>query len=176
MFRPFLVFKIFITCVKLEKNMYNKAPKNYVCPFCELVIDSQKKIKNKNLARIFYQDKFITAFISSHWWPNNKGHILIIPNKHIENIYSLPDYMSDKIHRFEKRAALAIKAVYNCDGVSSRQHNESAGNQDVWHYHLHLFPRYDNDNLYQLHSKKFVADEKEVKYFANKLRKYFNKN
>jgi diadenosine tetraphosphate (Ap4A) HIT family hydrolase len=35
------------------------------------------------------------------------------------------------------------------DGTSTRQHNEPAGNQDVWHYHEHVFPRYDGDELYR---------------------------
>jgi histidine triad (HIT) family protein len=41
-----------------------------------------------------------------------------------------------------------MKAAYHCDGISTRQHNEPAGNQDVWHYHLHVFPRYTDDQLY----------------------------
>lgn len=47
-----------------------------------------------------------------------------------------------------RRVALVFKATYRCDGVSTRQHNEPSGNQDVWHYHVHVFPRYRNDNLY----------------------------
>jgi histidine triad (HIT) family protein len=42
-----------------------------------------------------------------------------------------------------------MKQVYDCDGVSTRQHNEPAGNQDVWHYHLHVTPRYHGDRFYE---------------------------
>jgi histidine triad (HIT) family protein len=54
-------------------------------------------------------------------WKNNKGHVLIIPNEHYENIYELPPLISAKIHDFEKEIALAFKEVYKCDVVSSRQ-------------------------------------------------------
>ena len=119
--------------------MYNHEPKGYVCPFCLIV----KGIENEHLDTkqndIVYKDEFVTAFIASGWWGNNKGHVIIIPNKHIENIYDLSSGLSHRIHDVEKKVALALKETYGCDGVSSRQHNEPCGNQDVWHYHLHVF-------------------------------------
>jgi histidine triad (HIT) family protein len=48
-----------------------------------------------------------------------------------------------------RRMALAIKLAWNPEGTSTRQHNEPAGNQHVWHYHQHVFPRYGDDNLYR---------------------------
>lgn len=154
-------------------TMYNHEPQNYPCPLCLVV----KGIKNEhvytNPADVIYQDKHITAFIASHWWPKNKGHVLIVPNKHIENIYDLPDALSNKIHALERRVALALKKTYKCDGVSSRQHNEHAGNQDVWHYHLHVFPRYYKDNLYLAFNKSSLSDPKARKPYTTKLRKFF---
>ena len=151
--------------------MYNHAPDNYICPFCLVA----KGIENGHVltkqADIIYRDEFITAFISAHWFGVNNGHVLIIPNKHYENIYDLPLDYSCKIHGFAKQVALALKQEYMCDGVSTRQHNEPAGNQDVWHYHLHVFPRYKNDDLYAEKRKAATAGERAV--FADKLRKYF---
>ncbi|MBM2821158.1 MAG: diadenosine tetraphosphate hydrolase, partial [Candidatus Berkelbacteria bacterium] len=124
---------------------------------------------------VFYRDKDVTAFIASHWWPSNNAHVLIIPNQHIENIYDLSDELSGKIHSFERKVAIAIKEIYHCDGVSSRQHNEPAGNQDVWHYHLHVFPRYNDDNLYLVHNKKKLSNPTDRMAFADKLKDYFSK-
>jgi len=155
--------------------MYNHAPKDYQCSFCKIVKGIEDNNVDTKQQDIFYQDEYITAFIASHWWPNIKGRVIIIPNKHIENIYSLPDELSNKIHAFEKRISLALKKLYKCDGISSRQHNEPAGNQDTWHYHLHIFPRYTNDNLYLSHDQKYKASEKERIPFAIKLKKYFKK-
>jgi len=135
-------------------------------------------IENENVdtkqADIFYKDDTITAFIASHWWPNNKGHVIIVSNRHFENIYDLPDEVLNKIHSLEKLVAKALKESYSCDGVSSRQHNEPDGGQDVWHYHLHVFPRYKDDRLYLLHDKKELSQPKDRKIFAEKLKKYFN--
>lgn len=53
-----------------------------------------------------------------------------------------------------------MKRVYGCDAVSTVQHNEPYGNQDVWHYHVHVFPRYDGDNLYRSPRQLTTAEER----------------
>jgi histidine triad (HIT) family protein len=128
--------------------MYNHAPENYKCPFCLLI----QGIKDENVCSvqsdIVYNDDVVTAFISSHQSPNNHGNVIVVPNEHYENIFDLPLRYAQDIHKVAKRLAIAMKIIYSCDGVSTRQHNEPAGNQDVWHYHLHVTPRYKNDNFY----------------------------
>jgi histidine triad (HIT) family protein len=61
-----------------------------------------------------------------------------------------------------QRVAVAMRAAYGCDGISTRQHNEPSGNQDVWHLHVHVFPRWADDRLYEQHrSTRWVpADER----------------
>lgn len=128
--------------------MIHHAPPDYVCPFCLLI----KGIENERIlsvqSDIVFRDESVTAFVSSHQYRNNLGHVLVIPNDHFENLYELPDRFQGPIHATARRIALAMKAAYGCDGVSTRQHNEPAGNQDVWHYHLHVLPRYADDGLY----------------------------
>lgn len=113
--------------------MYNHAPNDYACPFCLLV----QGIKNEHVysiqTDIVYHDDAITALIGSHQWPNNPGNTIIISNEHFENIYDLPVHFAPKIHGLARTLAPAMKTVYSCDGVSTRQHNEPAGKQDVWH-------------------------------------------
>ena len=89
----------------------------------------------------------VTAMISFQQWPNNAGHVLVVPNEHFENLYVLPDHLGARIHELSRKLALAMKNAYDCDGVSTRQHNEPAGDQEVWHYHQHVFPRYRGDAL-----------------------------
>lgn len=153
--------------------MYSHEPEDYNCPFCELVkLEKEKSLLSKQ-KNVFYSDEFITAFLSIKSWPNNKWNVLIIPNKHFENMYNIPDELIAKIHIFSKKVAIAFKEIYKCDWVSIRQHNEPAWNQWVWHYHLHVFPRYKDDNLYKLHLEGALNDEKERAEFAENLRKYF---
>ena len=140
--------------------MYNHAPENYTCPFCLLIAG----IKNEHVysvqSDIVYHDNAVTAFISSHQWKNNHGNTIIVPNEHFENIYELPIQYAQDIHRVARMLALAMKEVYACGGVSTRQHNEPDGNQDVWHYHLHVTPRYKNDNYYTSHRELMSVSER----------------
>lgn len=63
--------------------------------------------------------------------------------------------------------------MYQCDGVSSRQHNEPCGSQDVWHYYLHVFPRYKNDELYKTDRKNSKPEER-VEY-SKRIKDYFDR-
>ncbi len=65
-----------------------------------------------------------------------------------------------------------MKAVYQCDGISTRQHNEPDGNQDVWHYHVHVTPRYHNDGFY-MSVRALMPIEERTKH-AEKLRDYLH--
>jgi histidine triad (HIT) family protein len=135
--------------------MHSHAPENYDCPFCKVASnDFSSEAVHTKTQDIILRTPLATAFIASGWWPNNAGHILVIPNKHFENIYDLPKEVAAEVHGLAQKVALAFKAVYKCDGISTRQHNEPAGNQDVWHYHLHVFPRYQDDELYTLFWKR----------------------
>ena len=91
-----------------------------------------------------------------------------MPNDHVENIYALSRELGADIHETARLIALAMKAAYSCDGVSTRQHNEPAGQQEVWHYHLHVFPRYEGDELYTSPARLTSAEEREP--YANALR------
>ncbi|WP_313343273.1 HIT family protein [Lacrimispora sp.] len=154
--------------------MYNHAPDHYICPFCQVAQGIENQFIHTKQSDIVYQDEYITAFINAGFFENNKGNVIIIPNDHYENIYDLPDDISAKIHKLEREVAIALKEVYQCDGVSSRQHNEPYGNQEVWHYHLHVFPRYKDDNLYSS-GRMYSKPEERIKY-ADGLKEYFRNN
>jgi histidine triad (HIT) family protein len=152
--------------------VYYHAPADYVCPFC--LIAQGLGTDWSSDEDVVYRNSAVTAFVAAAWWPNNPGHIIVIPNEHFENIYDLPIEFATEIHRVARDIALAFKATYKCDGVSTRQHNEPAGNQDVWHYHLHVFPRYDGDDLYlNLYHRRYTTAEERLPYAA-KLRKFLN--
>jgi histidine triad (HIT) family protein len=148
-------------------KLITHTPDGYECPFCTLADGSDVERQRE----VVYRDDQVLAFISRHWWPNNPGHVLVVPQRHFENIYDLPLDVSDRIHRLSKFVAIAFKEVYHCDGVSTRQHNESAGNQHIWHYHLHIFPRYEGDDLYLSICSEAKAEGR-VEY-ARKLKDYF---
>lgn len=153
--------------------MYNHEPKDYICPFCQIAAGKETDINKR--ADIVFEDDLVIAYISPKWWPHNPGNVLIIPREHIENIYDIPDDLLGRIYLFGKQVALGMKETYKCDGVSFRQHNEPAGDQEVWHFHMHVFPRWDNDGLYAHHDQARWTNPEERLPYAEKLREYFHR-
>ncbi|MBI5669435.1 MAG: HIT family protein [Chloroflexi bacterium] len=153
--------------------MYNHAPEGYSCPFCRVAAGLENEGWNYT-SDIFWRTEQITALISPRWWNRTPGHAIIIPNRHIENIYDLTPDIAVHIHEAARQVAVAFKRVYGSDGTSTRQHNEPAGYQEVFHYHLHVFPRYHGDRLYEDHHAYRLTIREERLPYADKLRRYFD--
>ena len=147
------------------------APTDYQCYFCAISAGRDGSLTKQ--AEVVLRTDDMTAFISSHWWPENAGHVLIIPNQHIENVYEFPAELGRPLMDVTRQVAIALKAVYGCHGVSTRQHNEPAGNQDVWHFHQHVFPRWTDDRLYARHAEKRLAPQSDRIERAASLRSHF---
>ncbi|HEX4868618.1 MAG TPA: HIT family protein [Acidimicrobiales bacterium] len=148
------------------------APDGWSCGFCDLAAGGET-LRTKRAAVVLVAHD-MTAFVASHWWPGNPGHVLVIPNQHIENLYEFPSELGGALIDTTRRIAVALKQAYGCDGISTRQHNEPAGNQDVWHFHQHVFPRWHGDGLYQRHLERAEADPDEVARRAALLRKHLD--
>lgn len=153
--------------------MYNHSPENYICPLCQIAKGEITDKGDQELS-VIWRDEFITVFVAGKWWRSNPGHVIIIPNAHIENIYDMPEDMGHRIFDASKKIAVALKDTYKCDGVSTRQHNEPAGNQDAFHYHLHVYPRYEGDNLYLNHKYTYWPSQEEKQPYVDKLKSYFS--
>lgn len=126
------------------------APADYDCPFCRIVEDRFDDSVWSAPADVVYWDGDLCAFVAAGQFSADRaypGHVLVIPVEHYENLYTIPDALLGRVAALRRRVALALTRL-GPDGTSARQHNESAGNQDVWHYHEHVFPRYDGDRLY----------------------------
>ena len=152
--------------------MYNHAPEGYRCPLCAIAEGEIEKGPLFSPDDLIYRDETVLAMISANQWPNNPGNVVVFPCEHFENIYDLPVPLAARIHEQARRIALAMKAAWSCDGVSTRQHNEPAGNQDVWHYHLHITPRYAGDQFYATYTTaKAVMPLEQRARLAETLRK-----
>lgn len=147
-------------------------PPAYPCPFCALVRPGATGDGINSPDDIVLRTVRATAFVSPKWWPNSKGHVLVVPNAHHENLYDIPAEDGHAVHDAVRQIAIALRATYGCEGVSTRQHNEPAGYQDVWHLHVHVFPRYTGDQLYKSRPlPQFVSSEERAPYAA-RLRDY----
>jgi histidine triad (HIT) family protein len=152
--------------------MFSHAPTDYKCWLCLIAQGSREPSTQPE--DVIWRTEYITAFIGSHWWPNNPGHVIIIPSTHYEALYDIPPEVGAAIFEASRQVAIALKRVYGCDGTSTRQHNEPAGYQEIYHYHLHVFPRYHNDYLYDLTFQRRESDPAERISYAQKLRTYFD--
>ena len=78
--------------------------------------------------------------------PASKGHALILPKQHYANLYELPDELAEKVIRLAKKMVIAMTKALQCDGFNVVQNNGEAAGQTVFHFHMHLIPRYKDDH------------------------------
>lgn len=79
--------------------------------------------------------------------PAAKGHTLVIPKSHSDNLLSVEPDTAAKALKVISRTANAIKEALGCDGINVVQNNGEAVGQTVMHLHFHIIPRYKNDNV-----------------------------
>jgi histidine triad (HIT) family protein len=144
--------------------MFNHAPRNYVCPFCRNIRSGDSDLP----LEILHRDANVFVKMNPKWRPRNRGAALVIPVDHHENVFDLPAHLGTPLQAAVRDTAIAMKTALGCSGVSTRQHNEPDGDQDVWHYHVHVFPRYEEDGLDAADGE--LASRDEIHAMANLLR------
>ncbi len=108
------------------------------CVFCEIV---GKKKESYN----FYEDDEITGFMDLY--PVENGHALIMPNNHYENIFDIELKVYLKIQGLARIVAMAMREALGAEGINIGQNNGECANQKVNHYHLHVIPRWESNNI-----------------------------
>lgn len=78
--------------------------------------------------------------------PAAKGHALILPKAHYANIYEIPEELAAKAIVLAKKMAGIMTEALGCDGFNIVQNNGEAAGQTVFHFHMHLIPRYNGDD------------------------------
>lgn len=91
-----------------------------------------------------YEDEYLRAIMDAA--PANKGHIIILPKSHAANIYELEDEYVSRAFVLAKKLAVALKKLTGCDGVNILQNNGGAAGQTVFHFHVHVMPRFKDDD------------------------------
>lgn len=107
------------------------------CIFC--------KIANGEIPSVtLYEDEDFRVILDLG--PATKGHALILPKNHFANLFEIPEDMDAKAFILAKKIAKKMKDVFGCDGVNIVQNNGVAAGQTVFHFHIHLIPRYEGDH------------------------------
>lgn len=109
---------------------------NQDCIFCKI---ANGEIPSKTI----YEDEDFRVILDLG--PATRGHALIIPKEHAENLYELPELTAAKVLPVAKKIAAKMKAALGCDGLNLVQNNGEIAGQTVMHFHMHMIPRYEND-------------------------------
>ncbi|MBP5354772.1 MAG: HIT family protein [Lachnospiraceae bacterium] len=108
------------------------------CIFC--------KIANGEIpSATVYEDDTFRAILDIA--PAHKGHVIVLPKSHADNLFELDDEVAAKALPVVKKIAKALKAVTGCDGVNVLQNNGTAAGQSVFHLHIHIVPRFEGDGI-----------------------------
>ena len=108
------------------------------CIFC--------KIANGEIpSATLYEDEDFRVILDLG--PASKGHALILPKTHAANIYEIPEELAAKAMVLAKKMAAKMTEALNCDGFNIVQNNGETAGQTVFHFHMHLIPRYKGDGV-----------------------------
>lgn len=130
------------------------------CLFCALLHDEIPSYR-------LYEDDDFVAILDR--FPKCAGHTLIIPRKHAAGLFDLPDELSAKLLPLANVLAKRLYKVLNFRGLNLLQNNGEAAGQQVNHFHLHLIPRYDSDDMV-LQWKTLDPSPEEFNELLEKLR------
>jgi len=134
------------------------------CIFCKIV-------RKEAAASIVYEDAQVVVFMDIR--PSNEGHSLVITKQHYEGIFDTPEELIAYTHKIAKRIAIAAKKATNADGVSIIQQNGRAANQDIFHLHVHVIPRFEGQKMLRL-SELTVADREKLDVVAARIMQHLN--
>ena len=130
------------------------------CIFCAIA-------SGEGPGEIVQEDEHTVAFMDINPW--TRGHALVIPRKHARNIFEIEDDELAHVMAAAKRLATSIRDNLGADGINLLNSAEPAAWQTVFHFHVHVIPRYEDDPL-QLPGKPMDVDQDELAKVAGEIR------
>jgi len=121
------------------------------CIFCKI-------IKGDIPSFTIYEDDIVKAFLDIN--PSTNGDLLLIPKKHYENILDIDLESLNHIFKITKKLYPILLEKLNCDGLTLVQNNNYG--QEIKHFHIHLTPRYKQDNLKHIYNKENLKSIEEI--------------
>ncbi len=106
------------------------------CIFCKI-------INGEIPSHVLYEDEQFKVILDVN--PATKGHALILPKEHYANLYELSEETAADAMKLAQRMMRKMTEKLDCDGFNIVQNNGEAAGQTVFHFHMHLIPRYKND-------------------------------
>lgn len=130
------------------------------CVFCKIIAGTIPSFK-------LYEDSATLAFLDIN--PGNPGHTLVIPKAHAANLYASADKDLAAVMATVRKVATAIEKTVKPDGLNLLQANGPGAAQSVFHFHMHILPRRNGDELKMNWGLK-PGDKGEIAALAEKIR------
>ena len=122
------------------------------CIFCKIV-------NNEIKSHTIYEDELVKVFLDAN--PETNGHMLIIPKQHYQTILDLDEkIIPHAVKIIKEKLYPLIKEKLHCDGMTIAQNNEYG--QEVKHFHIHVVPRYENDQDYHSYNKDILISTEDI--------------
>ena len=122
------------------------------CIFCKIV-------NNEIKSHTIYENELVKVLLDAN--PETNGHMLIIPKKHYQNILDLDEkIIPHAVKIIKEKLYPLMKEKLHCDGMTIAQNNEYG--QEVKHFHIHVVPRYENDQDYHSYNKDILISIEDI--------------
>ena len=119
------------------------------CIFCQIIAHEAPAV-------FVYEDDAVAVFMDIY--PATRGHCLIVPRQHVRNLYDVTPELAAAVMAVAVRLAPALRDVTNADGMNLWQSSEHVAGQVVFHFHMHLLPRYVGDGLHVPGNRRRASD------------------
>lgn len=124
------------------------------CIFCKI-------IAGEIPSYTIYEDEEFKVFLDVN--PASKGHALLVPKVHYADLYEIDEEVAARAMKLAKQLAVKMTAVLGCEGFNILQNNNEAAGQTVFHFHIHLIPRYKdakgNEEMLVWGHEQFALEE-----------------
>ena len=132
------------------------------CIFCKIV-------NGEIGSNTVYEDDYFKAIMDIS--PSAMGHVIILAKNHAEDIFEMTEEDLSKALIVARKVARAVKAATGCDGINILQNNGVAAGQTVFHYHIHVVPRFDDDTV-KIKWEALSVEMDEISVMAEKIREH----
>ena len=130
------------------------------CIFCSILAGDMP-------GEVVQEDEHTVAFMDIQPW--TRGHAVVIPRRHVKNLYEIEDDELARVNTAGRRLALRMRDNLGADGINLLNSTEPAAWQTIFHFHLHVIPRYENDPL-ELPTQPGKVEPEEMARVAAEIR------
>lgn len=151
------------------------APPDYKSPFNLFLKGIKVAPVESRRDDVIYDTEHVLGIVCSRQFPGHEGHCLVFSKEQYQSIFDLPVGIGQEVFAATKLVSQALVSALGCDGVMIIQNNGQASDQTVFHYHVHVVPRWNGDKfleLYAAHSqtqKLMPADKRAEIGFALRM-------